>query len=232
MSYLSFSENDNRPWPEVIIEELGGDIAYIDTEDGQRLYSVRDWVYWVSGSKSKRRTDAWTDIKSKMQTQSDATLEKIGKAYYATNGGKQLFDFASEEVLLYIKTSYLDYRVKNRRHRFTQEADEVFDMHPEVMEMLNAHGWEVEHHVRLPSGKVIDIVATQGDRTLTLECKPSLAGDRFYEAVGQAMCYAAEYDYYAYPAIATYNAQLTEYIKDMCIFNQIVLITLPEWDGF
>jgi hypothetical protein len=225
-------ETPALPLPEAIIAELGGDMAYIDTEEGERLYSVRDWVYWVSGSKSKRRIFAWNDTKSKMQTVNDLMLEKIYKARYLTKGGKQLFDFAPEKVLLYIKTNYLDYCVRNRKHRFAQEADEVFDMHPEVMAMLKEHGWEVEHHVRLPSGRIIDIVATQDDRTLAIECKPLLTGDRFYEAVGQAMCYAIEYHPYAYPAIATYNVQVSEYVKRMCLLSEIVLITLPEWDGF
>jgi hypothetical protein len=95
-----FDIEDNRPLPEIVISNLDGQIAYIDTLDGQRLYSVRDWVYYVSASKNKNQSAPWSDLKKAISKHSEFKVSEIIRVLeIETPGGKQATDFTNEQGL-------------------------------------------------------------------------------------------------------------------------------------
>jgi len=138
-------------------------------------------------------------------------------------------DFAPADVLMQLKAAYLDNRQLRKTARIDNEKDEIACMHPQVGNLLHAHDWKTEHHVSLPSGHVIDWVASNESHILAVECKPRLTGQHFFLALGQAICYAIEYGQNVYPAIATYSENLPQYAVVMCKLLGVTLITLPEW---
>jgi hypothetical protein len=99
------------PLPEWVVDRLGGAMAHIDPHDGNlRLYAVRDWVYWISGSKSKQIGVAWSKLKNKL------ILENVDKKDFPfwkslsieTSGGPQMIDFADAEGLYEIAARISD----------------------------------------------------------------------------------------------------------------------------
>lgn len=94
---------DTRPLPERIIDDVGGTMDYIDLTSGIRVYSVRDWVYWVSGSASKQKHTAWADLKrSLLKRGGEKVVDKVHTLKIDTAGGKQETDFANENTLYLI----------------------------------------------------------------------------------------------------------------------------------
>jgi Holliday junction resolvase len=216
--------------PEQVIDAIEGATMICVERNGQRLYCVRDWVYWISHSRSKDKTFAWANLKRTIRTQNDpfGILNEIHRLHVPTNGGKQFMDFASSDILTKLKSIYLDHRQLRKVIRISNKRDEILCMHPEVKAVLESNGWSTNHHVRLLSGHIIDFIAFKNNCILAIECKPEFSGQEFYSAIGQVICYAAEYDKDAHPTIATYSQRLTAYIVQMCKMNRVMLITLPE----
>jgi hypothetical protein len=73
----SFDLEDNRPLPEIVISKLNGQMAHIDTPQGQRIYSVRDWVYYVSDSKNKNLSAPWSDLKKAIAKHPEFKVSEI-----------------------------------------------------------------------------------------------------------------------------------------------------------
>src|SRR5579859_1601232 len=96
------------PIPEWVIECLGGAMSYIDPDDGSsRLYAVRDWVYWVSGSRPAKPINnsySWSKLRKKLiEEQSQAKGFPYWKSLpIKTEGGMQTMDFADAEGLYQI----------------------------------------------------------------------------------------------------------------------------------
>lgn len=107
---LSLSNgNPSRPWPEEIIQELGGDMTYVDTVDGRRLYCVRDWVYWVSGSTNKQRFGPWKDLKRAILSEGSFKVSDfITVLDIQTAGGPQATDFTDARGLFLITQRMAD----------------------------------------------------------------------------------------------------------------------------
>jgi len=112
---FDFAQNidPNLPLPEQIIAHLGGDMICVDTVEGKRLYCVRDWVYFVSTSKSSDRTPSWANLKRGInkdiakdidegKAKKNLTVEtllNLQRFAVETASGKQLMDFTDEEGL-------------------------------------------------------------------------------------------------------------------------------------
>lgn len=102
LSLWTFDNQDKRPHPEIVIDYLGGHMTFIDTSDG-RLYSVRDWVYYVSASKNKNISAPWSDLKKVMLQQPEFKVSEILRVLEVdTAGGKQQMDFTDENGLYLI----------------------------------------------------------------------------------------------------------------------------------
>lgn len=111
--------DDSRPLPEIIVGDLGGEMLHID-RDGVRYYRVLDWIYEVSGSKSKQRHTPWRDLKKSIEKGGEnfaplANADEKGQSKggekrnapwmsleYQTDGGPQTSDFATDEGLYWI----------------------------------------------------------------------------------------------------------------------------------
>jgi hypothetical protein len=92
-----FDDQDPRPLPEIVITKLEGQMAHIDTPEGERLYSVRDWVYYVSVSKNKNVSAPWSDLKKAIAKHSEFKVSEILRVLEVeTSGGKQAMDFTDE----------------------------------------------------------------------------------------------------------------------------------------
>jgi hypothetical protein len=117
-SFLEELENNprNLPLPEHVINAIeGATIAYVDTVFGQRLYCVRDWVYFVSRSKAANRSGPWSDLKKVIETEGSFKVsENLRVLEIDTSGGKQRMDFTDEEGLYQI-TQRMSDRSKNVR---------------------------------------------------------------------------------------------------------------------
>lgn len=95
--------DDNRPLPELIIRELGGTILVTEGQDGKRLYCVRDWVYYVSGSRNEKHSVAWYDLKrSLVKEGNEKVYENFIHLTVDTPGGPQSTEFTTAEGLYQI----------------------------------------------------------------------------------------------------------------------------------
>ncbi len=96
----NFDSEDTRPLPEIVIEKLDGEIAHIDTPEGKRLYSVRDWVYHVSASKNKNLSAPWSDLKKAIAKHPEFKVSEFLRVLdIETPGGKQEMDFTDDKGL-------------------------------------------------------------------------------------------------------------------------------------
>lgn len=99
---------DERPLPEIVIENLRGTLTYIETPEG-RVYSVRDWVYYLSASKNKNLSAPWSDLKKSIMRHSDFKVSEILRVLeIETLGGKQAMDFTDENGLYLITQRMTD----------------------------------------------------------------------------------------------------------------------------
>src|SRR5579864_6586181 len=99
------------PLPEWIVERLGGAMTHIDPDDGgPRLYAVREWVHWVSGSKNQKIGTAWSKLKTKLipENKDKKDLPFWKTLSIETAGGPQTTDFADAEGLYQIATRLSD----------------------------------------------------------------------------------------------------------------------------
>ena len=105
-------KNDDRSLPERLIDEIGGSMTMYDLKNGQRLYCIRDWVYYVSGSTAQDIGSPWYNLKFKLNKQGDLKgLLNLKTLAVDTEGGPQKMDFADERGL-YLITQRMSDRSK------------------------------------------------------------------------------------------------------------------------
>lgn len=114
----------------------------------------------------------------------------------------------------------------NRTKRIRRHHDEILDVHPIVTSILEREGWTIDHHVDLPSGKILDLLAERSKTFMIVECKTSLRDSRIFRAVGQVLCYVVEHGGNAIPAIACFADGIDDYSYHMCKMMNIRLIAL------
>ncbi len=96
------------PLPEIIIQSLGGKMDFIEI-DGKKYYAIRDWVYEIKGSVSKRRGIPWDDLKSKIDEQGDFRVSDIVRYLpIETPGGTFEIEFTDAEGLYAITQRMAD----------------------------------------------------------------------------------------------------------------------------
>ncbi|GIK65050.1 MAG: hypothetical protein BroJett018_28440 [Chloroflexota bacterium] len=115
-----------------------------------------------------------------------------------------------------------------------QSKAEVTQLHPLVGIFLANQGWEFEHHYKLPSGKIIDVVAWNGPQTQIIECKTNLMDDqKLFGAIGQVLCYCSEFKMDSQPTLATYKGKITLYGLECCHDMDIQIIEIaPPYTEF
>ena len=141
--YPQFSSaplDEDLPLPEAVIKQLGGNLDYIDVPDAERKYLVREWVYWVSGSRAKDRHKPWSDLKRTMVREGFKVGEILDTLAVDTSGGPQLTDFASANGLYQITQRMADKSATVRSvKKYLADAGVILDVvrtDPERAEQL------------------------------------------------------------------------------------------------
>jgi hypothetical protein len=178
--------------------------------NGEMLFSVID-IFKNHGSRSKNPHQEWERAKQRLEEQGFDISSRV--CFYQFPGQGQ-----RETPLITYETWNQIVATLGTRHFSTnkQQAIEVPLLHPLVCEFLLNEGWRIEHHYELPSGKEIDVVAKQGHQTLIIECKQSLQGHDFFNAIGQVLCYCDEFGEPAIPIIACYQGRINDYGRKRC----------------
>ena len=136
--------------------------------------------------------------------------------------GKSYFtDFVGPSGFIFI-VDYIRPNLQKENYRVSiRQDDEIRNFHPEIIAFFEKQGWQVDHHVRLAFGSQIDMLAVAANELLIqgmfiIECKPRLPRQNFYTAVGQILCYWAEFGQAVVPVIATLSSQINDYVETCC----------------
>jgi Holliday junction resolvase-like predicted endonuclease len=195
--------------------------------EGELYYNAIDVVCFLLNCNFKRGRNYYHVLKNTMMKNKQPLLTVQLRAKSSDNK-KYLTDFIRQSDLELL-TQVLEVNRQKRHLRIeVRKDDEVKWFHPQIMLALETNKWNVEQHVRLPSGNIIDIVAKQGERTLVVECKPRLAQGKFYSALGQVLSYCAEYPYQAEPAIACYKNEKNAYAQQICLTLGVRLLEVTD----
>jgi hypothetical protein len=190
-------------------------------------YSVIDVIGELMGSNPKQAQNYYHVLKNRLYRQDVASFKIIPLKAIASDGKLRKTDFINIEGVNFI-SNYLYVSLYKLNMRLNiKKDDEVFYFHPKAIEFFVSKGWEVEHHVGLESGGVIDIVARSNMETLVVECKPKLIKSHLYTAIGQVLCYSTEYSPLSKPAIITQELQ-DDYALNCCKALGIQLFTLSD----
>jgi hypothetical protein len=94
-------KNDDRPLPERLIDEIGGSMTIYELDNGERLYCIRDWVYYISGSTAQDVGTPWHNLKRKLNKEQLKLkgLLNLQTLSIETDGGPQKMDFTNERGL-------------------------------------------------------------------------------------------------------------------------------------
>jgi hypothetical protein len=205
----------------------------IDANSIRKEWHEEEWYYSAVDFISeflkidRRRARNYYHVLKKRLLQNGEPLPQICKIKArATDGKMYLTDFIGSSSVQMLQT-YLEPRLRNRHYRMEiRQDDEVTFFHPRVQSHLEQLGWQIEHHVSLPSGSIIDIIAKSQATTYVIECKPRLHNNNLYQAIGQVLCYRYEFDVQSIPAIASYSSAITDYVRQSCASLGIYLIEL------
>jgi hypothetical protein len=191
-------------------------------------YCATDVVAALLDLDTKRARNYYHVLKNRLQKQRHLLPKTVRLKTRCSDGKTYLTDFMDVEGVELLH-KYIQPRIERKRTRIeTVKADEIVLFHPKVIALLENLGWQIEHHVRLASGNIIDIVAYYEGVTYLIECKPELNKSKLYSAVGQVLCYRSEYDETAIPTIACYDTDPSEYVQKCCNSLGIELIRIVK----
>lgn len=102
--YRPEDETDPRPFVEIIVARLGGQLRAYEKHYG-RFYCIADWVHHVTGSNASNRYEAWEILKSQMDRQralEDSRVYLYDGEFQSSKGSLIKLDATDEEGLYYI----------------------------------------------------------------------------------------------------------------------------------
>jgi hypothetical protein len=195
---------------------------------GEWYFSLIDTIAEWFETDHKRAKSYWSTLKQRLKSNREIVLQ-IEKIKALTSDRKMYFtDFANQSDLQILR-KYLESNIRNHRNRIhRRQSDEVVCFHPKVIAKLEKLGWDVEHHVRLASGGIIDIVAKFSNKTYVIECKPELTNGKLFTAIGQVLCYRLEHNPHAIPVIASYASEINDYVRHSCASLGIELLEIAD----
>jgi len=195
---------------------------------GEWYYNATDFIAHLLDTDYKRAKNYYHVLKKRL-SQNGELIPQLRKLKVQAADGKRYFtDFVGSYGIQMLH-EYLEPRIRTQSYRMDiRQDDEVAFFHPKVQAHLEQVGWDVEHHVKLPSGNTIDFIAKSLPRTCVIECKPKLHNSNLYHAIGQVLCYQSEFDPQAIPVIATYASSISNYVRFSCSKLHIGLIEIEE----
>jgi hypothetical protein len=196
--------------------------------NGELYYSVVDFIGIFFNLDYQRARNYYNVLKNKWRRNGVNIAAIIQEKGLSADGKYYFTDFATLPTIGIIK-KHLNSNIENRKRRIHyREDDEVIYFHPQIISLLERDGWQTIHHFTLPSGSIIDVIASKNEQTRIIECKPKLSRQNLYEAIGQVLCYKSEANLAGSQAtIATYTDQLTEYVHSCCGALGIELLEVP-----
>jgi hypothetical protein len=194
--------------------------------DGICYYNVIDVVEVLGNTGTKKAKNYYNLWKKAVQDNGETLIGYKLLKTRASDGKRYLSAFLTIDGLNQLQT-WLAPKLHTRKVRVEKRRDdEVINFHPLVIAELQAQGWQTEHHVRLPSGNIIDIVTRFDGLPHVVECKPRLTRVDLYGGIGQVLCYRNEYDPKAIPVLATYLEHSNNYARFQCNALGIELIEI------
>ncbi len=188
--------------------------------EGNMYFGVVDVLAVLRDTDFKTAQNSYHVIKNRMRKNGleIPTLRQL-KAK-ALDGKSYLTDFATQSGIN-VLVENLKPTIQKEYFRINiRQDDEQHHFHPQIKAFFELNGWLVEHHFRLAFGSQIDIIATMKAEIVKgifiVECKPRLGRRNLYAAIGQVLCYRAEYGERAIPVIATYTSQINDYVEACC----------------
>jgi hypothetical protein len=175
---------------------------------GDQVYlSVIDVIAVVYSTDHRKAKSLWSTLKGRLkESDTQNILAGCQQVRLETPDGKQrLTDVISEKSLESLYWNYLYPNLRRKSGRLASGRDEVTQFHAKVALQLTQNGFSLEHHFALPSGNIIDFVGRSNHNKIIVECKTSLTRTKTYSAVGQILCYCAEYE-------AAFEEKLIPYI--------------------
>ena len=189
---------------------------------GVVYYNVLDFIAILRNADLKTASNYFHVLNNQLKHNSEMIPDLKQFKTLAADGKNRNTLFTSITGLEYL-LSYIEPNLKKRNYRiYTRRDDEIQILHKNAIAYFEAEGYQTKHHVPLPSGGIIDIVALSPGRftdsylTLIVECKTSLPKGKLYEAIGQVMCYRAEYHKTAIGVIVTFKSEITLYALEYC----------------
>lgn len=156
--------------------------------------SIVDVIRELLGTDQNTAKNYYHVLKHRLGKNRETVTANFKKVKFLAEDGKYRYtDGAKLEDMFQFVLFMLPMIEKQRKRLQVRKDDEVRHFHPKVIAFFKEQGWSVHHHVTLPSGNMIDIVASREDKTYLIECKPQLTRERLYSAIGQVLCYRAEY---------------------------------------
>jgi hypothetical protein len=205
-------------------EPINGQEIRKEWYKGEWYYSVIDIIAELLESDHKKAKSYWSTVKGRL-IKNNVPLPEIRTVKMTSLDAKVYrTDCTNLEGIKWIHQQ-LELNLRNRVSRIkNRKDDEVINFHPKMIEYLQQNGFQTQHHFKLKSGNIIDIVAYSERELLVIECKPNLTKSKLYSAIGQVLCYKNEYDCRAIPAIACYKDIVDDYLNECC--NSLGIKTL------
>lgn len=193
---------------------------------GEWYFSVIDVIAELVMCDHRKAKSYWSTLKERLKKGGDEAILQycLQVRLKAVDNKVRFTDVINYAGVSALEAEFLKPAQRRLKSRLLQRKDEVQQFHPLVQAFLEQEGYKVAHHFLLPSGHEIDFVATKDKQTLVIECKPSLDGQNLYAAIGQTLCYSAEFHLPAIPCIATPPITGNEYILEMCSALNILLL--------